>query len=92
MWDETVGFVSLGKHAPAGSVLLWPHMRFSQVPSMLLKSKLSYPSCAACYSMHKKAELRERPLDAEERLRASMRSHFAKERCYISRFGTEWRE
>ena len=42
--------------------------------------------------MHKKAELRERPLDAEERLRASMRSHFAKERCYISRFGTEWRE
>ena len=32
VWDETVGFVSLGKHAPAGSVLLWPHLRFSQAP------------------------------------------------------------
>ena len=30
VWDSKVGFVSLGKFAPAGSVLLWPHMRFSQ--------------------------------------------------------------
>ena len=42
--------------------------------------------------MHKKAELRERPLDAEKRLRESMRSHFGKERCYmITRDGgREW--
>ena len=33
--------------------------------------------------MHKKAELRERPLDAEKMLRESMRSHFGKERCYM---------
>ena len=40
--------------------------------------------------MHKKAELRERPLDAEKRLRESMRSHFGKERCYmIIRDGVE---
>ena len=40
--------------------------------------------------MHKKAELRERPIDAEERLRESMRSHFGKERCYmIIRDGVE---
>ena len=40
--------------------------------------------------MHKKAELRERPLDAEKRLRESMRSHFGKERCYmINRDGVE---
>ena len=38
VWDEKVGFVSLGKFAPAGAVLLWPQMRFSQVPSMLCKS------------------------------------------------------
>ena len=31
VWDERNGFVSLGKHAPAGAVLLWPHMRFSRV-------------------------------------------------------------
>ena len=31
VWDERVGFISLGRHAPAGAVLLWPHMRFSQV-------------------------------------------------------------
>ena len=83
VWDETVGFVSLGKHALAGSVLLWPHMRFSQVPSTLLKSKLSHPSCALLYSLHKKVELRDRPLAAEARLRDSMRSHFGKERCYM---------
>ena len=90
MWDETVGFVSLGKHAPAGSVLLWPHMRFSQVPSTLPKPKLSHPSCALLYSLHKKVELRDLPLDAEARLRESTRSHFGKERCYmIIRDGAE---
>ena len=31
VWDERIGFVSLGRHAPAGAVLLRPHMRFSQV-------------------------------------------------------------
>ena len=30
VWDPQVGFVSLGKFAPAGAVLLWPHMRFSE--------------------------------------------------------------
>ena len=83
VWDEKVGFVSLGKFAPAGAVLLWPQMRFSQVPSTLLKSKLSHPSCALLYSLHKKVELRDRPLAAEARLRDSMRSHFGKERCYM---------
>ena len=32
VWDPSVGFISLGRFAPAGSVLLWPHMRFSQDP------------------------------------------------------------
>ena len=31
MWDPAVGFVSLGACAPPGSVLVWPHIRFSQV-------------------------------------------------------------
>ena len=40
--------------------------------------------------MHKKAELRERHLDAEKMLREIMRSHFDKERCYmINRDGAE---
>ena len=37
--------------------------------------------------MHKKAELRERPFDAEQRLRESMRSHFGKERDNSGRSG-----
>ena len=35
VWDEDAGFISLGKFAPEGSVLLWPHIRFSQVSAML---------------------------------------------------------
>ena len=30
VWDPYVGFVSLGKLAPAGAVLLWPYLRFSE--------------------------------------------------------------
>ena len=31
VWDPAVGFVSLGAFAPPGSVLLFPHLRFTQV-------------------------------------------------------------
>ena len=79
VWDPKVGFVSLGAFAPPGAVLLWPHLRFSQVLT-LKKTCNATLRCLNVYRIYiEKVELRERPRAAQKRLEHSMRSHFAKE-------------